>query len=737
MTVYHHTHLTKFLFYFRSVLRRETGELLRDYETERFLQLAFVNLFPYGRGGPEPRGAFKVTALYLRHLLCIGCQREFQQCPNFIFYAYSWHMRNKSSTISYLATKNGQEDTCDPVNITVAQARQFVDHIETNRSRLRSSGCGISGAIAAPSTLITETQMQLLANRLQAYSDLVPGTEMYMKNKRKNLLSMISSPVTNKNQMWAYFYTEAQADVYLAELYDNALSSDKHSHLRVPWHAPLSVRQPNSDALNKRERLEILRDHPLLSARLHAAQQTVFWQCVVFGKAQPFGKVMDYWRRVEFQEKGTPHSHNLINIALEADGVHENSLLESENLQLMMENREKVFDTVRNVSTARLQPRLKQDFSDLPVDNPEGAAFILERESGYNYMFDRSLLADVDHPCRERFVAKGKDFSFNKVTGKIYDPHVQRLYRRLQLHNQMHACRNSCHKYCKAHEPQICRYEFPKLLRIGNRTKSVLIKGRDRRGRVRTRIDPPRNNANLNVCAASPLVFCGSRGNQDIQYLATKSGGAEYVSKYASKTDTAECKSLLNAVSRKLAHATLNLSADEPLSLRVKLRSVAMAMLTAHQIGSVHACYVLALPSSLVQSSRSTVHVNACIRKEITELPLHLDPTVLDSMDPTASAIVDNARTQLGRRAAYYAFYVYHKNKFESCPVDFYAFCSAFKTTTEKKVRGSKSRIKEGLVRPLVIDVDGMVKNPESFTLDLVSVSYLNILFIYLLFLFW
>jgi hypothetical protein len=634
-------------------------------------------------------------------------------------------MKSKASTISYLATKNGQEDTVDPVNITVAEAKQFIDHIEANRNRMRATGYGISGSVHSPASLITETKMQLLANRLQPYHDLVPGTEMYMKSKRRNLLAMISSPVTNKNAMWAYFYTEAQADTYLAELYDNAVCSDRHSALRVPWHAPLAVRQRNSDFLNRRERLEILRDHPLLSARLHAAQQTVFWQYVIYGKARPFGEVMDFWRRVEFQEKGTPHSHNLINIATYEGGINENSLLDGENLIMNAIKRQKVMEAVRDVSTARLQPRHPMDFSDLPADNPEGAAYTLEKESAYTYAFDRNTIADADHPCRQRFIAANRDFSFNKKTGKIYDKDIQQWYRRLQLHNQMHVCRPSCYKYCRAHELKICRYEFPRSKRqLGSENHAVMSRGRDRRGRLRTRIDPPRNNANMNVCAASPLVFCGSRGNQDIQYLATKSGGAEYVSKYASKTDTAECKTLLNVVSRKLAQATLRLSTDQPLTLRTKLRSVAMAMLTAHQIGSVHACYVLALPGALVQSSRSTVHVNACIRKNITALPLQLDATALHAMDPEASAIVNNARTQLGRRDAYYAFYVYHKTKFGFCKVDFFAFLSSYSTVTEVKVRGASSKIKEGLDDPLTIDSDGYIIKTVSFTLGLVSVAY-------------
>jgi hypothetical protein len=76
------------------------------------------------------------------------------------------------------------------------------------------------------------------------------------------------------------------------------------------------------DVNNSMSKTESLRDHPtVLSARLHVAQQDVFWPYVVHGTLKPFGEVIDYWRRVELQERGTPHSHYLINIATVAGGI--------------------------------------------------------------------------------------------------------------------------------------------------------------------------------------------------------------------------------------------------------------------------------------------------------------------------------------------------------------------------------------------------------------------------------
>ncbi len=83
---------------------------MRDYETNFFLQMSFVTLFPYGRGGPEPTSSFKLSQSYLSHLLELGRDREFQQVPKFVFYAYSYVMKQKSGTISYLATKKNPDD---------------------------------------------------------------------------------------------------------------------------------------------------------------------------------------------------------------------------------------------------------------------------------------------------------------------------------------------------------------------------------------------------------------------------------------------------------------------------------------------------------------------------------------------------------------------------------------------------------------------------------------------------
>jgi hypothetical protein len=703
---------------FAGAHRRTLGVPLRDYETDHFLQLAFVDLFPYGKGGPEPTGSFKVSGPYLAHLLNLGGRREFQQSPNYIFYAYSWKMKNRSGTLSYLATKNGQTDDT-PVRISVADAREFLEYIEQQPTR--RGGRGRNGAPSDLNSLITETKMKMLLNKLLPYAYLLAGTELFMRSERKKLLSMISSPVTNWNAMWAYFFTEAQTDVFLSELYDNAVTSARDVSVdSLPHYATLDERQRVSDKLSKKDRAVLLRYHPLLSARLHAAQQTVFWKYIVHGKSQPFGVVKDYWRRVEFQERGTPHSHNLINIEITKNGINENSLSNTGNAELDAAQIQLVKDAICSVATARLQPRHANDFTELPEEDSESHEHLRNAERDYRWNPDRTTyFKDKNHPCRERFTAFGRDFYFNPATGEIPDEQVQSLFRRLQIANQMHVCHESCFKYCKAGQPRICRYEFIKAVIDGNYTAAVIINCRDRRGRIRIRVDPPRTNGNLNVCAASPLIVLGCRGNHDVQYIANKSGGAEYVSKYASKSDTPDSRSLINAVSRRLALRTVQLAPGEELTFRSTLRIVCNALVTANQIGSVHACYVISHSSKLVQSSRSHVYISGLIRHEFTAVPAQFNADILNNMEDDADAIVDNIRTQFGKRDAYYEFYKHHCVKYGDCEVDFHCFCTFYKLYEAKATTSTSV----GLQHKITVDKEhGFITSiPQSFNLHNVS----------------
>lgn len=690
-----------------NINRKQKGFITMD-TTDYFVQKAFVSLYPYGRGGPQSREGLMTDSIdfnseYIRYCLQLGDERSFQKCPTFLFFAYHWRMRQKSGIVSYLASSN---DNSEVVDITATDAREFLSNATSMNAE----------------RILSKPKIRSMIGRMVPYAAAVPGTELFFRGEQKKLLSMVNSPVTNSKGQWRYFLTQAQSDLYMPELYDNAITSadmlavDRFCH----YGSSIEDRRILSSQLKKSERALILKDHPHLSARLFSLQQDAYWKYIIHGSAKPLGTVCDEWRRVEFQMKGTPHCHCLINV--EKDLIHEGSVTsELESDRILVQNE------VKRVSTAILVDRPTNDYSDISAEaSVEEAQYICSMEKEYDFnIASRSHYFPVDenNPCRVRFSAL-KDYGRDIETGEFADPMVQLEYRRKQIFCQLHSCRESCFKYCKQNHPRICRYSFPRVPLPNNTNASVITKDKDRAHRVRISVHPPRNNANLNISCFDPLMFIAANGNQDIQFIQNLEGGVQYVCKYASKADTAESTALQNACCRKLSQRILreesNASGLSASSLHARYRSVCQALIEAQQIGSVQACYLLG-GLKLVSSSRTVITVNALKRSEFILQPLITDAIVLGELEGTASAISTSSATQFGRRDAYFEIYKLQMEKYKSVTFNFFSFLSSFKLSQIKN--GSKSDLKQGHEVPhLQVDVDGFISNAESFQIK--SVKY-------------
>lgn len=676
---------------------RQNGEFVRDYETDHFMAKAFPVLYPYGKGAPSQFG-FKYNAAYVSHVLHLGGDRSFQQNPTFLFYSYAWVIRNKVGTISYLASS--KEDFVAE-ELTVQEVQTFLANLKADP---------YSGGI-------TTAEQRSLLNRLQPFASQVPGTEIYFEKERKNLLTMISSPVTTTEGQWTWFFTEAQPDKYLAEIFDNAITSAREA-LGTGIGASLAERQNRSRLLTSGQRAEILRDHPFLSARIHGLQQKAFWECVLQGADKPLGEIADFWLRVEFQMKGTPHWHTLINILKRSlKGIDKFSI---ESIDASV--RQRVLDFVQSVSTSKLVPRDGDNCDDL-VGDTTGIERWKETEYEFNVKGSK-YFDDAKHPSRYHFGdlkeydqidGEEIDYARNSATDQIRCTAVRKRYRRLQLANQMHLCRNSCYKYCNKNGRQKCRYDFPRVPIAGNSVAPVILKDKDKRNRPRIKVHSARNNANINNCLQSPVCVLATRGNHDIQFIQNVRGGAEYCSKYASKVEAAETNALQNAINRKLAKY-INEKQILP-SMRSKLGIVANAVVEAQQVGAVQACYLLG-KQKLVLCSRGFVHINTLKRNLMTHHPVITDEDELAQMDNNASALKVSPSTQMGKRDAYHAYCVQQDEAYGVVHVGltYYAFVASYQTlalpneTTQRTVAPQ-----------VLLDEHGFIKNPKSFVIEDVS----------------
>ncbi|XP_062599557.1 uncharacterized protein LOC134261102 [Saccostrea cucullata] len=67
----------------------------------------------------------------------------------------------------------------------------------------------------------------------------------------------------------------------------------------------------HAEDLDWTEKSEVLRSNPVTVARMFEHRFHVFLHDVIMSPSEPIGKVVDYFQRVEFQQRGSPHMHCL------------------------------------------------------------------------------------------------------------------------------------------------------------------------------------------------------------------------------------------------------------------------------------------------------------------------------------------------------------------------------------------------------------------------------------------
>jgi hypothetical protein len=107
---------------------RGRGDTSPDYKTDNFLQMAFVHLYPYGKGGPDNISVkIPFNASYIQYALKLGGQRSFQQSPSFMFYSYTWSM--KKALYNIVVQTDKPSGTNHDRDMTVGEAQAVLSHL--------------------------------------------------------------------------------------------------------------------------------------------------------------------------------------------------------------------------------------------------------------------------------------------------------------------------------------------------------------------------------------------------------------------------------------------------------------------------------------------------------------------------------------------------------------------------------------------------------------------------------
>ncbi len=118
----------------------------------------------------------------------------------------------------------------------------------------------------------------------------IRGTAAYWKDQLLDLLARINTlgPPT-------FFVTLTANDLHWPELF----------MLINPTLTEEAVAQMSSA-----DRLELLRRHPLQAVMFFERRLDSFQKNVIMGQEKPLGTIKDYWMRIEFQMRGSPHVHS-------------------------------------------------------------------------------------------------------------------------------------------------------------------------------------------------------------------------------------------------------------------------------------------------------------------------------------------------------------------------------------------------------------------------------------------
>jgi hypothetical protein len=228
------------------------------------------------------------------------------------------------------------------------------------------------------------------------------------------------------------------------------------------------------------------------------------------------------------------------------------------------------------------------------------------------------------------------------------------LYRNVQLGKFLHRCTKCCWKYNRFKNDKTCRFSFPKELGEIASPESVTITDCrvGKRGKIRTRVEPKRNNIHLNACVRSPLFHLAHAGNYDVQFISDTRGAAEYSASYSLKPEQPDSKLMHQILDRLLSKSVTSECTQE--TLRNKLKCVGIAMLSSATITATQACYfLLGLP--YVEASRNFISINTLPYSCLT-MSLITNIDELRTMSPDATIIREpGLNSQIGYRRAYAA----------------------------------------------------------------------------------
>ncbi|RVE55402.1 hypothetical protein OJAV_G00236690 [Oryzias javanicus] len=234
------------------------------FKTPKLEALSFPVLYPKGRNTLDERRIIKVSpSAYFKSRL-FNIDIRFAKDPNYLFFSQfvtEIHLANACMTIQLrkgkIMTKDGR-----PITSGMLQDKQEVEKLVRSKDAIR-------------------------------FMQPLRGTPAYWNKACKDLFAMIRQLGTP-----TFFVTLSAAEMRWAEVI-KAIKRQQGEDV-------------DFEALNWSEKCEILRGNPVTSMRMFDKRVEAFFRDLLMSEAQPLGKIVDFFYRVEFQHRGSPHIHMMV-----------------------------------------------------------------------------------------------------------------------------------------------------------------------------------------------------------------------------------------------------------------------------------------------------------------------------------------------------------------------------------------------------------------------------------------
>ncbi|VDI65734.1 Hypothetical predicted protein [Mytilus galloprovincialis] len=124
------------------------------------------------------------------------------------------------------------------------------------------------------------------------YLKPIRGTPPYWQSSQKDIFAMI-----RQLGVPTFFCSFSSADFRWSEIINTILKQQGDTR--------------NSENMTWDEKCKVLCSNPVTAVRMFDHRFHMFLKDVIMSEAQPIGKIIDYFYRVEFQQRGSPHTHCL------------------------------------------------------------------------------------------------------------------------------------------------------------------------------------------------------------------------------------------------------------------------------------------------------------------------------------------------------------------------------------------------------------------------------------------